>query len=193
MEKEQIGWLSGDGEGLGSRLILFLATRIPTFYNSVSCNLLCAKSVELCIQQSSTSMENCRPHKDHLQKGRWEYYCKYIEQNYFSYFLCMYGRPLAVVAWSDFQEVIAARWPQLVCWIQSRSYNNSALYYLNNIKSLPLMQTLHYRGLNVWQNVTMTVWQTSILKILYSIYSKSRHVSIWLQQSTVILTVCNWL
>ena len=55
-----------------------------------------------------------------VQEGRWEFYIKYIEQNCFSYCLsmqCTNMSHLAVVAWSDWQEVMAAKLPLLVPWM----------------------------------------------------------------------------
>ena len=60
-----------------------------------------------------------------FQVGRWECYFKYMEQNY------------AMVACSDCQKVMTARWPLLVFWVRRIFLKQFFPCIENSIQSLP--------------------------------------------------------
>ena len=76
-------------------------------------------------------------------KHKWTRIAKYIELNYFTYFLIMFFTNrgyLAVVAWNDCQQVLAARWLLFVHWMLRKNWSRFSLCIYNSIHSLPLVR-----------------------------------------------------
>ena len=75
-------------------------------------------SLDLLLYQAEYEEE-----KNIAEEGHWEYYCKYIEQNFLSFFLsmqCVNRDHLAVVPLNVSQEVMAARGPLFVHWMRRK-------------------------------------------------------------------------
>ena len=92
-----------------------------------------------------------------FQEGRWKCYTKYIEQNLFGSFLsmqCIERGHLAVLAWSDCQEVMASRWFLWVNWRRRKTLNQFCSRYLEYFSQPHFCTFLA----NIWFDASVWCW-----------------------------------